>query len=424
VAATFSEHLPPLPRLTDDLPGTGGRLRVSMEDFEVTELPMYEPSGQGTHSYLWIEKRGIATMELVQRLARTLGRNPRDFGTAGLKDARAVTRQWVSVEHVDDRRLEGLAGDSWRVLRVSRHGNKLKIGHLRGNEFAITIRDVAPGAAARARAVVDRLVRVGVPNLFGHQRFGLRGDSHLIGRAIVAGQWREVCDVLLGRPSEADPPRGRQFRSLYDAGRYQGARAVVPPGHREHIAVLDALIRTRGDFGRAARAMPKNMLRFFVSAWQSALFNEVTARRMPHLGQLMAGDLAWLHDRGAVFTVEDATAEQPRADRLEISPSGPLFGGRTKQAGGQPGEIEREVLAASGLDERALMRNKSLRGGRRPMRVPLVGAEIDDTSHGIRVRFSLPAGTYATVVMDEIMKCGPAGDDDAATPPADADDES
>jgi tRNA pseudouridine13 synthase len=424
VTESFFEHLPPMPRLTDDLPGTGGRLRGALEDFDVTELPMYEPSGQGTHSYLWIEKRGIATMELVQRLARTLGRNPRDFGTAGLKDARAVTRQWVSIEHADDRRLEGLTGDSWRVLRVSRHGNKLKIGHLRGNQFAITIRDVPSAeAAARARAVVDRLVRMGMPNLFGHQRFGLRGDSHLIGRGIVAGQWREVCDVLLGRPSEADPPRGRQFRSLYDAGRYQGARAVVPPGHREHIAVLDALIRTRGDFGRAARAMPKNMLRFFVSAWQSALFNEVVARRMPELGQLLPGDLAWLHDRGAVFAVEDAAVEQARADRLEISPSGPLFGGRMKAPGGRPGEIEREVLVSSGLDERSLMRNKSLRGGRRPMRVPLAGAEIEELPDAIRVRFSLPAGTYATVIMDEIMKCGPGTQADVAADAPDPDNE-
>ncbi|MBN2583563.1 MAG: tRNA pseudouridine(13) synthase TruD [Planctomycetes bacterium] len=416
-------HLPPMPRLTDDLPGTGGRLRAGMDDFEVTELPLYEPSGQGTHSYLWIEKRGIATMEMVHRLARTLGRDARDFGTAGLKDARAVTRQWVSIEHVDDGRLEGLSGDGWRVLRVSRHGNKLKIGHLRGNEFAITIRDVPPDAAARVRAVVDRLCEVGVPNLFGHQRFGLRGDSHLVGRAIVAGQWREVCDVLLGRPSENDPPKGRQFRKLYDAGRYQGARAVLPSGHREHIAVLDTLIRTRGDFGRAARAMPKNMRRFFVSAWQSALFNEVVAQRMPELGRLMVGDLAWLHDRGAVFTVEDVEAEQLRADRLEISPSGPLFGGRMKSPLGRPGEIEREVLAASGLSEQVLARNKTLRGGRRPMRVPLVGAEVEETSRGIRVKFALPAGTYATVVMDEIMKCGGAATEDAGNEIAGEDDE-
>jgi len=403
-----TSFLPPMPRLTADLPGVGGRIRQEFEDFQVEELALYEPQGQGPHTYLWIEKRGIPTMELAHRLASVLKINARDVGVAGLKDARAVTRQWVSVEHLDPARAATLEGDGWRVLKVSTHRNKLRIGHLRGNAFRIRIRGACPGAATLARAVIDRLVVRGVPNLFGPQRFGLRGDSHLIGRAIVKGDAKAFCDTLLGGPRDSDPHAGRTFRTLYDAGNFRGARNALPRGHREHAAVLDGLIRAGGDVRRAARALPKGMRRFFVSAWQSALFNEVLARRMPELGQLMVGDLAWLHDRGAVFRVVDLEAEQPRADRFEISPTGPLFGQRMTEPEGMPREIEQAVLADSGIAARDLQGPaiKDLKGGRRPLRVPLAGASIEPTGDGLWLSFQLPAGCYATTVLDEVMKSG------------------
>jgi tRNA pseudouridine13 synthase len=412
-----ARFLPPMPRLTADLPGIGGRIRQEFEDFQVEELALYEPQGDGPHTYLWIEKRGIPTMELAHRLAGALKINARDVGVAGLKDARAVTRQWVSVEHLDPARGATLEGDGWRVLKVGTHRNKLRIGHLRGNAFRIRIRGVRPDAATVARAVIDRLVTCGVPNLFGPQRFGLRGDSHLIGRAIVRGDAQALCDMLLGGPRETDPHAGRTFRTLYDAGNFRGARNALPRGHREHAAVLDGLIRSGGDVRRAGRALPKGMRRFFVSAWQSALFNEVLARRMPDLGRMMVGDLAWLHDRGAVFRVVDLDAEQPRAEHFEISPTGPLFGQRMSAPEGVPGDIEQAVLAESGMSARDLRGPavEDLKGGRRPLRVPLAGAAIEATADGLWLGFQLPPGCYATTVLDEVMKTGDSernGEDD------------
>lgn len=397
-----------MPLLTADLPGTGGHIRAELDDFRVEELPLYDPSGQGTHTYLWIEKRGIPTMELVHRLAHALGRGPRECGVAGLKDARAVTRQWVSIEHVDPAKAAGLRGDGWQVLRVSQHTNKLRIGHLKGNRFDLIVRGACAGAADRARAVLDRLQRLGMPNHFGPQRFGTRGDTHRLGLAMLQRRWQAVCDLLLGGPRDDDSPAARRFRLLYDDGRLQEARRALPRGYREGIAVLDVLIRTGGNAARSARAVPKNLRRFYVSALQSALFNEVLARRIPDLGRLTRGDLAYLHDRGAVFRVEDAEAEQPRADRLEISPTGPLFGYRMSAPGGEPGRVEADVLAQGGLtpdDFRGADAGK-VKGGRRPLRVPLAGADVEDVAQGIRLSFTLPAGCYATTVMAEVTKTG------------------
>src|SRR5438045_7033364 len=111
------------PVLTTDLPGVGGRIRQEPDDFEVEEIPAYEPCGSGEHLFLWVEKRGVGAEWFVKEIGRRLGVAPGDVGTAGLKDRHAVTRQWVSVPAAAEPRLGQLDGDGIRVVTVGRHAN-------------------------------------------------------------------------------------------------------------------------------------------------------------------------------------------------------------------------------------------------------------------------------------------------------------
>ncbi len=399
--------------LTSDLPGTGGRLKVEPEDFRVAELPLYRPSGRGGHVYLYVEKRGLGSLEAADRIARALGRSRRMVGLAGLKDAHAVTRQWMSLEGVDPERAARLHLPRVRVLAVSRHRNKLKIGHLAGNRFEVRIRGCADGALERAQAVLKVLRTRGMPNWFDRQRFGRRGDNHLLGRALVRGQGREFCDLFLGRPTDADSPRLTEARARYDAGDLETARRAFGGDH-DRRRVISTLIRT-GDPKRAARALPKQLARLLVSAYQSDVFNAVLDRRLDTIDRLEAGDLAYIHGKGAVFSVEDPVVEQPRADAFEISPTGPIVGHRVTPASGRPGEIERDVLAQKGTSPEDFERVKALRlrGARRPLRVPVTDVRIQaeeqsDSSPGsgqdLRLAFTLPPGAYATVLLAEVTK--------------------
>ena len=153
-----------LPFLTGDLPGVGGHSKDRAEDFLVEELPLYEPSGEGTHTYFVIEKRGMTTMAAVKAVARALGRQARDIGYAGLKDARAVTRQTLSVEHIDPERVGNLYIMGLEILSVAQHRNKLKRGHLRGNRFVLNIRETEPNPRPRAEAIMNVLADRGLPN--------------------------------------------------------------------------------------------------------------------------------------------------------------------------------------------------------------------------------------------------------------------
>lgn len=393
--------------LTASLPGTGGVLKKVPEDFRVDEVPLYLPCGEGEHVFFRVWKRGIATFEAVRRVAKELGVSENHVAYAGLKDARAVTTQWMSVHGVDEGRVRELAAPALAILETKRHRNKLKVGHLRGNRFRIVVRGAEEGSLPRAAAILDVLVRRGSPNYFGEQRFGLRGHGHLCGEAIVRGDYEAFVKRLLGGPPNGErDPALLEARRLFDEGRIEEAWEAMPVRHRTEKKCLHALVRFR-DYERAFFAIPKRMRQMFASAFQSDLFNRVLERRLPGIDALREGDLAYLHRNGAVFRVEDAAEAESRCAAFEISPSGPIFGTDVPLAEGDPGVLERAVLAESGLtlDRFEVGGGIRLHGLRRPLRVPLQEASlrpVDATS--FEVEFVLPSGAFATSVMREITK--------------------
>jgi len=335
-------------RLTGDLPGTGGRLRATPEDFEVEELPAYLPSGDGEHLFLWVEKVGIDTPQAARRLATALGLHLSEVSWAGLKDRNAVTRQWLCVPARAEPALAGLQpGPELRVLRHARHGNKLRVGHLRGNRFRIRIRDAEHPEAARA--VLEALVARGLPNAFGEQRFG-RGDTALRGLALIRGE-----------------------------------RLPRLPGAVER--------------------------KLYVSAYQASLFNRMLEARLRAgtLWRALAGDLLKKTDSGGLFVCREPEVDQPRVERGEVGPTGPIFGWKMPRPAGEVDAAEQALLAAEGLALDAFRRLGGLaEGTRRPFSVPITEASSSSEGATVSLEFTLPAGSYATVLLDEVMKPGSA----------------
>jgi tRNA pseudouridine13 synthase len=394
--------------LTEGLPGTGGVLKHRPEDFVVEEIPLYEPIDEGDHTYFWVEKNGISTPEAVRRIGRELGLPGTKIGYAGLKDARAVTRQVMSIEHIPPAQIMDLRVRNVKIHWARRHTNKIRVGHLKGNRFRIRLRKVPAGAIETARPVLDVLRRRGAPNYFGRQRFGTKGDSHLVGRLILTGRRKEALDLILGAPSSQErDPVIRRARELYHEEKYQQALESFPHSFLMERRALGVLERTRGNHEQAFWTISRRLLRLYVSAYQSLLFNRLLEARLDELDRLREGDLAFLHDRGAVFLVEDAVKEQPRCDRFEISPTAPIFGTRMPRPRGATGEEEDAVLAehAIELEQFAISSGLVCRGERRSVRIPLVDMEVEEfEGDDLLFNFVLPRGCYATVVLREVMK--------------------
>jgi tRNA pseudouridine13 synthase len=348
------------PLLTAELPGVGGRIRARDEDFEVEEVPSYEPCGSGDHLYLWIEKRGIAPEFFARTIAQRLGTHPGNVGTAGLKDRHAITRQWVSVPKECEPNVGKLDGDGIRVLKTGRHTNKLKPGHLRGNRFRLLVRDA--NREVDVDAILDRIRVQGMPNFYGPQRFGRDGGTVELGLQCLAGK---------------APKRVRPF-----------------------------------------------LFRFALSAVQSLLFNDYLARRMRDglFRAVLEGDVMAKWPLGGMFVAKDAAAEQARFDARETVTAGPMFGKKTFPAEGVAAGREAAVLRDNGLSVASFGGfGKLVMGTRRHNLVYLDDLAATWEPDGLRLSFTLPAGSYATVLLAEVMKTDLADAD--ATPDDDAEGE-
>jgi tRNA pseudouridine13 synthase len=398
-----------LPYLTSQLPGIGGRIKESCEDFRVEEIPLYQPSGEGTHVYFRVTKKGLTTPAAIERIARHMGVRPHDIGVAGLKDAQAITSQMMSLEHADPVSLAACRDAQMQVQVVSRHTNKLRPGHLAANRFAIRMRGCGAAQLPAARAILDVLVRRGVPNYFGSQRFGARADTAALGEALVRGDLEEFIGLFLGRAQKEDPPDCKAARDAFDSGFYNRALERWPRHYGNERRAL-AAYKKKHDAARALGAIDKRMKRLYVSAFQSAIFNEVLTRRVQTIDKVFVGDLAQKTDTGGIFTVEDVSAELPRAESFQISPTGPVPGYRSSLAGGEPGQTEREALAKFRVDLEDFRRVGALKvkGTRRPLRFamgqPALSAGSDDRGEYMQLEFTAPPGCYATVALGEIMK--------------------
>lgn len=392
--------------LTEDLPGIGGSYKETAEDFQVDEIPLYPCSGEGEHLYLWIEKVNTSTRELIHQLTRGLNIKERDIGYAGLKDSRALTRQMVSVPLSELDRVNTLEIKGCKILNTDRHTNKLRLGHLAGNRFTITLRGTCPESASRAAAILERLQKIGVPNRFGEQRYGILGNSALLGELLLQRRYEEFCSELIGDPEQIRNPDWKQAATFYRQNDLKGACEALPNKMRDERRLLRTLMKPTSH-KEAVLTMHRNLVRLFLSATQSACFDQILQLRMPAIDKLMDGDIAVKHVNGACFRVDKASSEQSRADLFEISPSAPLFGTKVMLAEGQPGQIEMAILETLGLSLDSWKTEAGLKmsGERRALRVQLGDPQIKAAGDDfITLSFALPKGSYATSVLNEIIK--------------------
>lgn len=335
--------------ISADIPGCGGHYKETPSDFEVEEIPAYAPCGEGEHVYLWVEKRGVTTDDAARRIGRHLGLPEGTVSWAGKKDKQALTRQWLSVQAKPGREdeLRTFVDPDVRLLTVTRHRNKLKVGHLRGNKFRIRLAGVKDVGAARA--AIEVLEKRGVPNYFGAQRFGASGTNS---------------------------PRGK------------------------------AILLKAAETGRRGR--PDKERQFLLSAYQSELFNRVLTRRLDQglFSSARVGDVLKKHETGGEFVCAEPAVDQPRMDAFEVSATGPMFGPEMRVAEGGPGDDEAAVLKEEGLTPDAFKAGGGdTDGARRMLRIPLPDVMLDASVPGdLWLAFSLPSGSYATVVLGELLK--------------------
>ena len=341
-------------------PQISATVKHSAEDFVVLEELGFEPSDQGEHLFLRLQKRNLTTSQVADKLASTLGVSRLDVGYAGMKDRRALATQWFSVLLPAGRenKLSGLESEDLTILDSRRNARKLKTGVHKGNHFVLRLRNIC-GDRGQLEDRLERLLRSGVPNYFGQQRFGRELSSlHQVRQLMVAADHDVRDSGITARP-------GRQRRGL------------------------------------------------LYSAARSYLFNHILSARLREQSwnRYLEGDVLALDGTKRLFTVEPYRWNgclQERLDALDIHPTGCLAG--SQQAGQRYGtrgiaaDMEKRVLAHFPELVDGLIRH-GLRSGRRALRFrPQALRWSWPAGNELLLEMTLPAGAYATSLLREICQ--------------------
>lgn len=336
-------------------------------DFVVREVPLYEFSKSGEHLIINIQKKDLTTADAIKVLSGVTGAKMRDFGYAGLKDRQGMTTQFISLPKKFESSLENFSHEKIKILSTTTHNNKLRIGHLKGNNFFIRLKKVSKVDALKLKQVCKNLDDMGFPNYFGYQRFGKYANNAEQGRQILEGSLK------------IKNPKTRDF--LVCA--YQSE-------------VFNIWLSKRVEMSKVFMDFKANEICEIYP-----LFKDInlvkSIKNEPNFFKILPGDTLSHYPFGKVFLCQDLEAETKRFVRRDITVTGLLFGLKALKSVGVADEFSSQIYAKT----RDYKQNGTHRfAWEYPKNLEY---RYDEENAHFTLSFGLNKGCYATTLLEEIL---------------------
>ena len=426
-------------------PGVGGRIRQLLEDFVVEELLVdgslaevsapvkgWEPAGEGPYLVCVLVKRRWDTFLAVRQVAERLRISQKCIRFAGIKDTKALTAQHISLQNVSPSKVLDVQIKDIKLYPQRFSKERMYSQLIKGNRFHITIRGIEHPASVieqRAESVQNEIERLGgVPNFFGHQRFGtIRPNTHLVGKHLTKGDAERAALAFLAEPSVHEHPEAREARQqLQDTLDFKEALESFPRFLRYERFMLHHLARYPSDYVGAFRTLPRRLRKLFVQGYQSYLFNRFISERIRRgipLDEPQIGDYTIRLDEHGLPTEEYDQATEtniqtihPSVKEGKMCVAAPLVGPDMPPSKGVQGEIELKILETENVTPEKFripfMPEATAEGRVREILNPvwnLIQEEISEDKENagkymMKLGFTLNRGSYATVLLREFMK--------------------
>ncbi len=395
----------------------------------VEELTNRVEITNGKYLIVELSKRNWDTHHLVRELSRILRVSQDRFGWAGTKDRRAFTRQKISIWDMSEEELSRIRLKDAELTPLGRSNKKISLGDLWGNRFKITIRDIALSkdeALGRVKAITEELDN-GTPNFFGAQRFGEnRPVTHLVGEAIQRGNLNDAVLIYIAKPFPDENEEVKKVRQhVWDTGDLRAGLKMYPLRLQFERAMMNHLIAHPDDHAGAFRVLSPNLKKMFLHAYQSYIFNIILSRRIAagmSINEAYEGDVVCFKNEMGMpdasrlqkVTSDNLDGINNLINRRRAFVTAPLIGYDTRFSEGRQGEIEREVIMELDVNLEGFkvptMPEIASKGLRREIVLhvkPEFSVMEDEVNAGktkVVLEFTLPRGSYATVVLREYMK--------------------
>ncbi len=342
------------------------RFSKNSKDFVVTEVPLYDFSGEGEHLILKVRKKDMTTWDMLQTFSERSGAKVRDFGYAGLKDKDGMTIQYISVHRKFETHFSNFSHEKIKILEMTRHTNKIKTGHLKGNRFFVRLKKVTPTEARILENVLNIVQKEGFPNYFGYQRFGREGNNYERGKEILEGKRRE---------------RNKKLRNFFISA------------YQSHL--FNLWLSKRVEISKLFDAFDEKEL-FNLFNFPRETVRQIKAQ--PRFFKLLPGELLHHYPYGKMFLGEDIRQESTRFAKRQITATGLLPGKKALHATGVAGNYEKDITkACENFCEK-------MQGTRRFAWI--WAEEIDytykESEAWFELSFTLPKGAYATTFLEEL----------------------
>lgn len=329
-------------------------------DFIVDEIPLYDFTGEGEHLILHIRKKDMTTWEMVSSISKYCKIKQRDIGYAGLKDKHAMTMQYISLLAKDnEEKLKTFNHDKIKILSMTRHNNKIRIGHLKGNRFKVRLKKVLGVQKDKLDSVLKWIKKEGVPNYFGNQRFGNSGDN-----------WREGKKILDGKLKIRDRKTKTFLINAYQS------------------YIFNKWLSKRIELSMLLESFSQRETEKLLNLPENSL---VGTKSQSHFFKLLEGDLMMHYPYGRMFELESIEEESKRFSQFDIVPSGLLVGKRSSYS-----------KKVAGLIEQKYNEDINENGSRRYAWIKVTDIKnryVEEKAH-YELEFTLPKGAYATNVLD------------------------
>jgi len=423
--------------------GIGGVIRSFPEDFvveevlvdgsraKITSTETSQIAIRGCYLRCVLIKRNWDTLLAVKKIAEQLGISQERIQIAGIKDAKAVTAQHIAISRLMPEELQKIKIKDISILPKNYSNEILSSNKLLGNTFQIAVRAIVHSASTtqkRVQGVCKELsILGGIPNFFGHQRFGtIRSITHLVGKALVLGDLEEATLIFLAQPSPHEHVESREARQrLRSEQDWKKALQYFPRKLHYERLMLKHLSKRKGDYAGAFRKLPIKLRKLFIQAYQSYLFNRFLSQRMREgisLNEPQTGDYVVQVDSQGLPTGEFtqltslANVIDPPLYIGGVQLAIPLIGFRLSLSSGAQGEIERKILETEQVTCQnffvSCMPELRAHGELRPLIARITDFSINDisddsvnaTRRKVTLSFMLNRSSYATVLLREFMK--------------------